>query len=288
VVPRFTVVIPAFNEARYLGRTLESLQRQDFTGGVEIIVVDNASTDGTAAIAAGFGAQTLYEPNPGVCWARQRGTAAARGDIVVSTDADTTHPVDWLTRIDAVFAENIRCVAVAGPCRFVRAPAWARIYPRALFGAVHTISRLTGRVLYVTATNLAFRRAAFTGYDTALTQGGDELDQLQRLRRHGRVIFDRCNVVSTSARRLQRGLCYNVVVTLIYYYLLGYHLNRLFARQVIATAPHIGSEPRTVPRLRYLLAAPIAVALAWIAIDPHNDAVIDTVRALAGMSRASR
>ena len=62
--------------------------------------------------------------------------------------------------------------------------------------AVDLIYRLTGRVWYVTATNLAFCRERWPGYDVRLTQGGDELDLLRKLRRSG--------VVAVRAR--QRGV----------------------------------------------------------------------------------
>ena len=90
--PRFSVVIPAYNEADYLPAALRSLRAQDFPGAVEVIVVDNGSTDGTADLARRLGARVVEEHAPGVCAARQRGTLAARGEIVVSTDADTVHP----------------------------------------------------------------------------------------------------------------------------------------------------------------------------------------------------
>jgi glycosyltransferase involved in cell wall biosynthesis len=135
--PRFTVVIPAFNEAAFLGLALDSLSRQDFAGPVEIIVVDNNSQDGTADIARSYGATVLFEPRLGVCWARQLGTSADSGELVISTDGDTVHPPDWLSRIDAQFRANERCVAIAGPCRFTPAPMWARFYPVLLFGLVH-------------------------------------------------------------------------------------------------------------------------------------------------------
>lgn len=266
--PRFSIVVPAYNEAAYLGRTLRSLQQQDFRGLVEIIVVDNNSTDATAEIARAFDVRVLFEPHPGVCWARQCGTAAALGDIVVSTDADTTHPPDWLSRIDAIFATRPDVVAVGGPCRFVDGPQWSVIYPRVLFGSVHACYRLTRGVPYVTATNLAFRRSAWTRYDTVLTQGGDELDQLRRLRSLGRIVFDRTNTVMTSARRLQRGLVYNIVVTLLFYYMLGYFANRLLARRLLPTAPHFRSERVARPHVRFVVAALGWLAFVIFAADP--------------------
>ncbi|MDX6307046.1 MAG: hypothetical protein QOI06_92 [Nocardioidaceae bacterium] len=262
---RFTVVVPAFNEAAFLHRTLESLRSQDFAGEVEIIVVDNNSTDGTGDVARSYGVLTLFEPRPGVCWARQLGSSAASGELVVSTDADTVHPPDWLSRIDEQFRANEECVAVAGPCRFAAAPIWARLYPKLLFGALHLIFAATGRVLYASATNIAFRSSAFTGYDTALTQGGDELGLLRRLRRKGPLIFDRTNVVTTSARRLRRGLVYNVFVTLIFYYLIGYFVNRLASRTILRTAPAFRDDTPRRPQLAFLIGVPLTLGclLIW-------------------------
>jgi glycosyltransferase involved in cell wall biosynthesis len=244
--PRFSVVIPAFNESAYLVDCLRSLAAQDFPGPVEVIVVDNNSTDDTAAIARSMGATVVTEERPGVCFARQRGTEVACGEVIVSTDADTTFDRGWLSRIDLAFVRNPTSVAVAGPCRFADGPWWASVYPTLLFGMVHLLYLATGRVCYVTATNTAFRKSAWTGYDTRLTQGGDELDLLRRLRARGRVVFDLGNPTLTSARRLNRGMLYNVAVTLVFYYLLGYGLNRLAHRPLVGTAPVFrgsGSSP---------------------------------------------
>ncbi len=236
--PRFSVVIPALDEELYLTDCLRSLDAQDFDGDVEVIVVDNNSTDRTAAIARSHGAVVVHEPQPGVCWARQRGTEHARGEVIVSTDADTTFDPGWLAAIDRVLREHPSCVAVGGPCSFTAdSPFWAKIYPRFLFGAVALVHRVTGRVFYVTATNLAFRREAWPGYDTQMTQGGDEVDLLRRLKRRGPVRFDRRNPTFTSPRRLQRGLGYNLVVTFFVYYLLAYWLNRITGRRLVGTAP---------------------------------------------------
>jgi glycosyltransferase involved in cell wall biosynthesis len=235
--PRFSVVIPAYNEARFLGGCLDSLQAQDFPGPYEVIVVDNNSTDGTGDLARSRGATVVHEPVAGVCPARQCGTTAARGEIVVSTDADTAFSPGWLSRIDQAFREDPGLVAVAGPCRFVDPPWWGRVYTGVLFGVVSLVARMTGRILYVTATNIAFRKSEWTGYDIEATQGGDELGLLRKLRSRGPVAFVRSNPTFTSSRRLQRGLAYNIVVTCLYYYVLGYALNRLTGRQVVGMAP---------------------------------------------------
>jgi glycosyltransferase involved in cell wall biosynthesis len=239
---RFSIIVPAYNEAAYLGRALHSLQHQDYDGNYEIIVVDNNSTDETAAVAARFGVRVVSEPRQGVCAARQRGADNAQGEILISTDADTRQPSDWLRTIDGCFTASEQVVAVAGPCRYENPSWWAKAYPTLLFGLVAVIYALTGFVFYVSATNIAVRRRAFPGYDLKLTQGGDELDLLRRLRRRGLVTWQRHNVVTTSARRLERGLLYNFFVTFVVYYVLAYWLNRLSQRQRFGMAPAFRQE----------------------------------------------
>ena len=200
-------------------------------------MVDNGSDDDTAEIARACGARVVTEPRRGVCNARQSGVAAAAGEIVVSTDADTIHPTDWLRRLDRVFGDHPEAVAVAGPCRYAEPPWWGQVFPAVGFGLVALGHRLTGRIGYLTATNVAFRRVGFPGYDTVLTQGGDEIDLLRRLVRWGPVVWDRHTVVLTSSRRFRQGLLHTLVVSYGYYYLASSLLNRLTGRRVIGSAP---------------------------------------------------
>jgi glycosyltransferase involved in cell wall biosynthesis len=249
--PRVSVVVPALNEARFLPHCLQALALQDYQGGFEVIVVDNNSSDATAAIALSYGAVVLSEHRPGVCAARQRGTEAAVGEIVVSTDADTTVGPDWLTRITAAFDANPECVSVAGPCKYHGGPWWGWAYPKVLFAIVFAVFRVTGHVFYVTATNLAFRKEAWSGYNVTLTQGGDEVDLLRRLRRQGKVVFLLSNPSLTSPRRINHGLVYNLFVTFGYFYFLGYWVNHLSGRRIIGTAPPMRTEERPL-RSRWL------------------------------------
>ncbi|MDT4932063.1 MAG: hypothetical protein QOF92_4930 [Pseudonocardiales bacterium] len=237
--PRISVVIPALDEQATIADCLSSLARQDYDGRVEVIVVDNGSSDSTAEIARAYGAKVITESVRGVCHARQRGTAAATGEIVVSSDADTTFPPTWLSQIDATMTGRPDLVATCGPCSFVDGPWWGAPYTKVLFGVTSWIYRRTGRVLYASATNIAFRRRLWTGYDTTLTQGGDELGLLRSLRRHGPVHFDSDRTTLTSSRRLERGLMYNVFVTCLFFYLLAYNVNRLVGRTLVGTAPAI-------------------------------------------------
>lgn len=259
---RFSIVIPCYNEASYIAKTLKSLNQQDFGGNFEIIVVDNNCTDNTAEIAREYGARVVYESNPGVCWARQKGTEAARGEIVISTDADTAFKPNWLSRIDNAFKKDSEAIAVTGPCRYVGGPLWGRLYPRLLFGIfVNGFYKLTGKIAYITATNIAFKKAYWKGYDTNLTQGGDELYLLRSLSKEGRVVFISGNYTLTSPRRLTRGLTYNFFITFLYYYVLAYNINKLFGRKVLGNAPAYRNDATTTP-LSYMASAGFVAFLA--------------------------
>src|SRR5258708_36277993 len=95
---KFSVIIPAFNEAEYLPRLLDSMEvaRSNYSGGpeaVEVIVADNLSTDRTAEVAAARGARVVTVAKRRIAAARNGGGHAARGEIVCFSDADSAlHP----------------------------------------------------------------------------------------------------------------------------------------------------------------------------------------------------
>ena len=96
VVPRVSVIVPAFNAEATLGACLDSLCRQTLQP-FEIIVVDDASTDTTSWTAAAKGAQTLRMlGNGGPGLARNAGAAVATGDILAFIDSDCVARPDWL------------------------------------------------------------------------------------------------------------------------------------------------------------------------------------------------
>ena len=96
--PKFSMVIPAFNEAAYLPRLLQSIEvaRSNYSGGrgaIEVIVADNDSTDGTAELARSCGAAVVRVELRRIAAARNSGGHAAVGEIVCFIDADSAvHP----------------------------------------------------------------------------------------------------------------------------------------------------------------------------------------------------
>jgi len=104
VLPRVTTVVPVFNGARYLAETLESLLAQTFPA-IEILVVDDGSTDESSAVASGYSPRVtlLRQDNRGQAAALNAGLAAARGDFVSFLDADDVWLPDKAARQVARF-----------------------------------------------------------------------------------------------------------------------------------------------------------------------------------------
>lgn len=87
MAPSISVIIPAYNAARWLAAALESVQSQTLTPA-EIIVVDNGSTDETRAIASDMGVRVVHETQRGAAAARNAGLRAATGEWIALLDAD--------------------------------------------------------------------------------------------------------------------------------------------------------------------------------------------------------
>ena len=270
--PRFSIVIPCYNEEDYIASALESLFSQQTSCSYEVVVVDNNCTDRTAEIAASYGARVVKETTPGICAARQAGTDAALGEIVISTDADTNFNPNWLESYHQAYLADPELIAVGGSCRYYDCPWWGKIYPKFQFGLDNLLYRLSGRVFYITANNISFKRAVFDGYDPLLSdyQGGDEIKLLHQLRAKGKVGFLPDNITYTSGRRLQNGLFYNLFVTFCFYYLAGYFINSLFKRRVIGNAPAFRSSNRQLqPNLVPFIVAAVAFSLPLLVANHH-------------------
>jgi len=103
--PLVSVVLPVYNGAAFLGEALASVRAQDHPA-VEIIVIDDGSTDGSAALARSFpGVRCETQPNQGNAAARNRGIALARGDFVALLDQDDRwRPAKLRRQVEALLA----------------------------------------------------------------------------------------------------------------------------------------------------------------------------------------
>lgn len=242
---KIAIVIPAFNEEKYLGACLSSLRKQDYRGNYEIIVVDNGSTDRTAEIARSFGVRLISCQEKGVVFARQKGAAMADSDIVVQTDADSILPRDWVSSIVKGFKRNGNIVALSGSIKYLRPPLW--VY---LNNLIHIIInwlyfKLFHRPLVIRAANFHFRRAAFQtigGYNISIPTYGDEHDFFVRLSKIGKVYYAPGLAVCTSARRFHRGFLYYLVVDFFYRIIVNYIAYCLRGRYISVKRDDIRQE----------------------------------------------
>ncbi len=114
---KMSIIIPAFNEEKYIRSCIEHCLRH--VPGVEIIVVDNASTDRTVEFAKSYeGVKVISEKKQGVNYARQTGIAHATGELVAFVDADSRMPVGWIEKAKKVFEKDSKVVLLSGPYIF--------------------------------------------------------------------------------------------------------------------------------------------------------------------------
>jgi len=114
-VPKFSVIIPTYNRAHYLGEALGSVLAQTYRD-YEVILVDDGSTDETKAVAARFGSNIryLYQANQGRSAARNSGLMAAQGEIIAFLDSDDQWAGDKLERQFHYFEKNPEISMVHG------------------------------------------------------------------------------------------------------------------------------------------------------------------------------
>ena len=184
--PRISVVVCTYNGARTLRDCLDGLARLDYPD-YEVIVVDDGSTDATAAIASGYDCALIRTPNSGLANARNTGLAAATGDIVAYIDDDAYPDPHWLTYLAATFMSTSH-VGVGGPN--IAPPddgPIAQCVARAPGGPMHVL--LSDREAeHIPGCNMAFRRSALdaiSGFDPQFRTAGDDVDVCWRLQARG-------------------------------------------------------------------------------------------------------
>ena len=206
---KFTVIIPAFNEEAYLRATLDSIRsaasylrtRSDVE--VDVIVVDNNSDDGTAAVARDMGATVVREPEQGVARARNTGARHAEGDLLVFIDADVILPPVLLDDIREAMGDP-DCVGGAVDVEYRPRRLSLRIYLRAW----RILARLTGMAQGATQFCRANVFEQVGGYDERAWIGEDA-DFYRGLRRIAKaksrtVRFIRHTRVRPSSRRFDK------------------------------------------------------------------------------------
>jgi glycosyltransferase involved in cell wall biosynthesis len=227
---RISFVVPAYNEEAYLPACLDAILSQTRTlpaglspDDIEIIVVNNASTDRTRDVALSYPGVTLVdEPRKGLTFARQAGFAASTGDLIANVDSDSRLTPGWLAQVLITFAE---AESKAEPMQLNRQPLAALSGP-ILYYDLTPRQRILVHVFYLTAwTTYAINRyilrvgsmvqggnfvtsraalEAIGGFNTAISFYGEDTDIARRLNEVGEVRFTFALKMFSSARRLKK------------------------------------------------------------------------------------
>jgi glycosyltransferase involved in cell wall biosynthesis len=211
---KLSFVIPAYNEEHYIGKCLSSIadQLRATPHDCEIIVVNNASTDGTEKVASSYsGVLVVNESRKGIVHARRAGYLASTGDLIANIDADTILPAGWIERVFQEFSENKNLAALSGPYIYYDLPRLTNLATRFFYYSGYIIYLANHYILkrggMLQGGNFIIRRSALEqigGYDTSIEFYGEDTDIARRARTAGEVLFTFKLPMYTSGRRLAK------------------------------------------------------------------------------------
>lgn len=221
---KLSIIIPAYNEEKLIGRCLRSILKADIPVRHEIIVVNNASTDKTKKIAQKFaGVKVVDEPNKGLTKARKAGFNASQGEIVAYFDADTIIPKDWFKDALSIYKKDKAVVGVSGPYYFENLTFLERLFEKlyylVCFHGFNLICKLIpghGGV-FLLGGNFSVKRWVIKkigGFDTSIAFYGEDTNLTRRVAKYGKIKFtNRLQVISSPRRLKGQG---RIKTTLIY------------------------------------------------------------------------
>lgn len=206
-----SIVIPAFNEEKILKTLLDSLVAQKTTVQFEVILVDNNSTDSTRAIAdlyvAKLPLRIITEKKKGRSPARRAGFEAANGEIILSTDADTKLPENWIEAMSAYF-NNHSIEAISGICRVDD----LGMIRNAVFNSIQPISMKIYRLIFghywLSGFNFGIRKKIYAqsgGFNPEIN-AQEDVELSFRVSKFCAITFISHPVVLFSGRRFQHGM----------------------------------------------------------------------------------
>jgi glycosyltransferase involved in cell wall biosynthesis len=217
---RLSFVVPAYNEEAYLPDCLRSIVEQTShlpADTVEIIVVNNASTDRTREVALGFpGVTVVDEPRKGLTYARQAGFAASSGELIANVDADSRLTPGWVQRVLEAFAAPTApgkkpLASFSGPVLYYDLTPSQRVLVHIFYLTAWTTYAINRYILRVGSMvqggNFVTARWALErigGFNLAISFYGEDTDIARRLNAVGEVRFTFELKMFSSARRLKK------------------------------------------------------------------------------------
>jgi glycosyltransferase involved in cell wall biosynthesis len=194
---RATLIVPTLNEASSVGHVLDTFRAAAEAANPklfsvdpldwEMVVVDGASTDGTADVARKAGARVIDEPRPGYGRAYRTGFAASEGEVIATADGDATYPVEEIPRLvrkllderlDFLSGDRLTLLDEKAMTREHRVGNWALNF--VLRVAYHSYLRPAGGILSDSQSGMwVFRRSVLDR--VRLTQDGMPLSEELKL-----------------------------------------------------------------------------------------------------------
>ncbi len=245
---KISFVIPAYNEGALIGSCIRSILRAIEAAAVtaEIIVVDNASTDRTADVAATFpGVRVINEPRKSTSRARQAGYLASKGELIANIDADNELPSGWIATVMSTFNREPGLVCLMGPTIYHDLPFITRwsvhvLYYYLGYASWQVMRLITGKGVIAQGGNCVIRRSALDqvgGYDLAYDFYGDDVATARRLQSAGKVKFTFRLPIYGSGRRIAA----TGFFTMAYRYAINYVWTVLFGRALTKDARAVRS-----------------------------------------------
>lgn len=205
-----SIVIPAFNEEGYIKNCLESISKLETKLNFEVILVDNNCSDQTVEIAKSFqnklNIRIIKENKQGRGAARARGFKEAKGEIVLSTDADAILPSDWIDILVADIGGKI--VATTTTCKITDCSAFTNL----IFNFIHPAMTVLYGVIFGDCWLFGFSFAILKsvyeesgGFDPNL-QAQEDFDLGYKICKFGKIKFINKQPVVVSGRRFKNGL----------------------------------------------------------------------------------
>jgi glycosyltransferase involved in cell wall biosynthesis len=204
--PTISLIIPAYNEEAYLPACLDAVMQNVAGKALEIIVVDNNSTDRTKEVIERYPEVTyLFEPRKGITRARQCGFVKASGDILAYVDADTRPPSGWVEQIWEQYRAQPDLACLSGPYSFYDLSGIRNALSAGWFIAARPLYAVIGYI--IVGGNFAIRRDVLEkmgGFDSSIEFYGEDVDIAKRAGKQGKVIFSPRFVMPTSGRRMKK------------------------------------------------------------------------------------
>jgi len=202
---KISLIIPAYNEEKYIGYCLEHAIKNSNGKFHEIIVVNNASTDNTSLIVNRYPeVKMVYEEKKGLTFARQRGFLESKGDILAYVDADTKMKKGHYERIVKEFNKNKKLACFSGPHEYYDINKFHQILNK-LFWIIlaYPTYKIVG---YMTiGVNFAIRRDVLEkmdGFDTSISFYGEDTNIARRANEYGKAKLSLNFGIPTSGRRI--------------------------------------------------------------------------------------